>query len=384
MSDTGNCKKVDPRSTFSTGDPSCKKVVPPATFLDGLPATAGDRDGQYKEFRAVTDDLLFAKQFHSALEAVLKDDLNTNGERVMAWVIRTAWGHTSLYCVLPTGEPAYASDCARDLKINPGSVSRILAYKEQRGYLERRGIAKVIYPVIAPVLSPEEPEKVARDATYAAFFDDWKVANASTYEELLVAEATRNRIRKLVLAAWHLVKRPQRTADASLDKIPEDFKEASSSDLFVAPEATTTPFDPEPPAPAVALEAGIIRMFVGAGKDNPTPRQIAEAIAALPDDPEAHAAFLESLRPKMARVRHPGILMSLVSGFNVGWPAERERRKREKRDAEDRAAEQVRLEEEARAWIAAHSDEYDDRMPARREAGSERNEDDKAKGQGNG
>ncbi len=91
---------------------------------------------------------------------MLKDKLNTNGERVMAWVIRMAWGHTSLYCVLPTGEPAYASDWARDLKINPGTVSRILAFKEQRGYLERRGVAKVIYPVIAPVLAPDEPEKL--------------------------------------------------------------------------------------------------------------------------------------------------------------------------------------------------------------------------------
>ena len=98
---------------------------------------------------------------------------------------------------------------------------------------------------------------------------------------------------------------------------------ASSSVLFppLVPQTTTTPgasepiSTPEPPAPTLGHQ--IARTFVEAGKDNPTAAQLALAIAALNPHPDAPRLFVETLKDKIARVNHPGILPMLVKGFNA-------------------------------------------------------------------
>ena len=400
---------------MTPGDPSCKKVDPPSTFSEtGIPATSGDQDAQYRELEQTTAGLKFGKAFHTALEAAMTDKTLTNGERVMTWVMRRSFASYSLYCVNPDRTPAYAADCARELNLNPGTVSHILDFKKRRGYIDRVGTAKVIYPVIAPVLSPV-PEKVECDATYAEFLEGWKVANASTWQELENAESTAKRIRKIVLAAWHALQRPQRTGDASLYKIPEDFDldlEASSSAAASFEDATTTPIDPpaeagtppEPSASLPSLEAEVVLVFVEAGKDTPTPTQLAAAVEALDPHPDAGRLFLDNLRGKIARVRHPGALLGLVRDFNVGLPVLLQMELRRRRPEPERSppgmAEAIAARcgegsvESFRLVTGNPEADADDlfremdairaefALPARREAGSERNEEEEAKEQG--
>jgi hypothetical protein len=70
-----------------------------------------------------------------------------------------------------------------------------------------------------------------------------------------------------------------------------------------------------------AFKAELTRIFVEAGKDNPTAKQIREVAAALPDHPEAPDRFLQTLASKIVRIQHPGALVSVVEGFNARWPA---------------------------------------------------------------
>ncbi len=333
-------KKLTPPQLSPEEEASCKKVDPSTTSSEQTPGSIGNRELQYAEFQAASPSTgTWGKEFFGALEATMRDKLNTNGERVMAWVRRRSWGKYSLYCVLDDRSPAYAADCARELKLNPGTVSHILAFKESRGYLKRRGISKVIYPMMEPELGPE-PEKVEHEAAYAAFIEGWKVANATTFEELEVAEATVKRIKKVVLAAWHKVQREQQNGGASLLPLtqPDSSDSSSSSSVVVEiPAATTTTV----PASEFNPREELILAFVNGGRDSPTPKQADEALAALPSHPDAAREFIAGLRGRMDIIRSPGILKSAVEGFVAAWPLkleelEKARKEKERADAIDR------------------------------------------------
>lgn len=164
-----------------------------------------DRSQQRREYDEATAGLKFTKDFMTAIEAVMRDEMAPIGQRIMAWIKFTSWGRYSLFCINEDGTEAFQSDCARDLKIDRRRVSDTFRYFEARGYLERRGIAKVVYPSISPVLTGPDPSIVNMSEAHRTFLDLWCVQCAPDNKELQVHLAAVKRIikvRNAKEAAW--------------------------------------------------------------------------------------------------------------------------------------------------------------------------------------
>ena len=72
--------------------------------------------------------------------------------------------------------------------------------------------------------------------------------------------------------------------------------------------------------PDADFKQAVIAAFVDLGKPHPTPAQIREVDALLPDHAFARPAFLESLRKAMPRIKTPGVLPGHTRGFLDAWP----------------------------------------------------------------
>jgi len=173
-------------------------------------------DADFRErrgaFESATAGITFTKDFNPALEAVMYDPLETIASRVLAWIKRTSWGNQSLYCIRPRNDSdkdgrlmswteAFQVDCARDLGIDKRRVSAAMSYFVRRGYAEMRGTAKMIYPIVSPVLA-DPPNKDEKSAEYRTFLQDWKVSHSTDFQELEVACSTVKRLRKVLLCAY--------------------------------------------------------------------------------------------------------------------------------------------------------------------------------------
>jgi hypothetical protein len=199
------------------------------------------RKANRDEFEAATGGIYFTKDFNTALEAIMADELASNGQRVLSWIKRRAWGNYCLYCTKDDGTPAIQADCARELNLNKGAVSAIVKYLEDRDYVRPEG--KLLYPVIAP--NPGgKPQKVTSAITFQSFLENWKVANATTFHELAVADAIAKRIRLVIHGEYRRFRRSQQTAAPPLNETvqtPEDYKEEETngrtSSVVAAPPA---------------------------------------------------------------------------------------------------------------------------------------------------
>lgn len=263
------------------GDASCKKVADPATFSDA-PASVGNRDKQYKEYTGEFQGRPYALMANTELEATMNDRILPIVTRVKAWIIRKSRGNLCLYCVNDDRNPAYQVDCAKELGLSEPTVSKTMKFLEQRGHLDRRGPAKILYSVLEPVLGPD-PVKHANDPAYQDFFENWKVASQASFEEMetalaakKVAESTIKKIKKLIESDYRELRRAQETAGHDVykaidtkDSKQEDFeaapfpapehlyKPSASSSPSVSSEPTTTvaavveiaPRTPAPPPP---------------------------------------------------------------------------------------------------------------------------------------
>lgn len=168
--------------------------------------------GGRKAFDEATKGLNFTKDFHTALEAVMHDPTETNGNRFMAWLKRRSWGKYRLYAMTDENQPATQADCERELGIDKRIISNLVAYYERRGYLYRD--EKVLCPVIAPQPGPAL-EKVTRSPDFAKFLDEWKVAHSSDFEALEVARSTVKRLRKVILSQYKRWLAPRTTNAAT-------------------------------------------------------------------------------------------------------------------------------------------------------------------------
>lgn len=205
------------------------------------------------DYEKATKGLIFTKDFQTRQEAVMHDRLATVGERVMAWILRRSWGQYALYAVTDSGEPAFQRDCAQELGIDKKAVSHAVAYYRKRGYLEIRG--KFLYPVISPALSSPDPDP-KKSEEYATFFEQWKVANSSDFQELEVARSTIKRITKVVLTEYKKFRQQATKAGASLLETNETNREEPPSISQPSPEVPPVEVHESPPKPAGRPEGG--------------------------------------------------------------------------------------------------------------------------------
>ena len=81
---------------------------------------------------------------------------------------------------------------------------------------------------------------------------------------------------------------------------------------------------PNAKTPDPEFSRDVIAAFVKGAKSSPTSRQILDLQRAIPDEPQARAAFLPYLREKMSRIRHPGLLPDVAEEFTAAWTARAE------------------------------------------------------------
>jgi hypothetical protein len=283
---------------------------------------------------------------------------NTVAERVLAWAKLRAWGNYSDFAVDEDLRPLVQIDCAAQLGLTKQLVNNAVRAWVARGYIRMEG------RMICPIDAPERKESDAgsnagtdRSPSYRAFLETWAVNHPDEYREF---EQVKERLRTLqsrILHEYRTAKRqsptpviiedeghprqqpevthandaksptPATNASAiSIEEVFEGLEElltAASSSTSAPPDtpAASEPSGATTTTTALDFSSEIIRIFVEAGKDNPTKKQIREVASALPDHPEAPARFLETLKAKISRIRHPGGLMIVVEGFIARWPA---------------------------------------------------------------
>jgi hypothetical protein len=154
------------------------------------------------QFEEATRELHFTKDFNPALEAIMRDSRASIGERVLAWTKRQAWGNFYLYCVKDNGEPVFQVDCAAELGVDKRRVCGAVKHLVARGYIEMRGTAKLLFPVIRPHLDGPPRDASEKSAEYQTFLQDWRVAHSADFSELEVARSTVARIRKVLLSDY--------------------------------------------------------------------------------------------------------------------------------------------------------------------------------------
>jgi hypothetical protein len=160
---------------------------------------------------------------------------------------------------------------------------------------------------------PEDPEERAEAVRFL------ELRSTAWKERLLVVKTEERELLRQGLSSRGIIidKKNQKNRRKELS--------SSSSEQPVEPDPpplTEQPIEPTTTAPALeSLESRIVRVFFDAGKDNPSPKQMREAVGRLPADPRAGDAFLESLESKIERIKHGGGLESAMSTFLLGWPA---------------------------------------------------------------
>jgi hypothetical protein len=111
------------------------------------------------------------------------------------------------------------------------------------------------------------------------------------------------------------------TGAAAASEIHSDSGESSSSFAEPTTPASTTESNSEPERmPDAKFSEELTRIFVKAGKDNPTRKQTREVIVTLVDHFQAPAQFLRTVQSKIEKLKHPGVLPDVVAGFNDRWP----------------------------------------------------------------
>jgi len=199
-------------------------------------ATAQARERRAKaraDYDELTQELLFVKEFHSHNLAIMQDPFEVIATRVLTWARRYAWGEYSLFAIAVDGQPKYQVDCCRELGLKPRTVSKAVKYLQQRGYLEDQ--PKLIIPVIAPVLSGPAPEADAKSPEWGAFLALWEVAHSTEFEQLEVARATVNQIRKVRLSEYKKWREQETKARASLLEIARQQPDHGDGSKLLSP-----------------------------------------------------------------------------------------------------------------------------------------------------
>lgn len=193
-------------------------------------------NGRRQEYEQATKDLRFTKDFNESIEAVMRDELEPASVRVLAWLKRRAWGNYSLYCVGDDGESLFQCDCSAELNIDKRRVSKTMQYLERRGYLGRHGNAKLLYPILSPVLGGPDSSIVKKSPAWATFLDEWKVAHVEDFSEYEVAYATYERIKKVLLADYKRWKNGATNGGASINESTEREIERESKQASISVE----------------------------------------------------------------------------------------------------------------------------------------------------
>jgi hypothetical protein len=283
--------------------------------------------GLYAEFEAATKPpFKFTKYSNASLEAIMRDEMATIGQRFLAWLMRRSWGEYRLFAVQEDGvTPAIQRNCCADLGIDKTSLSRTVAYYEKRGYIRCEG--KLLIPVLVPDLETK-PSAVENSEGFATFLEEWKVANSADFDELKVARATLKRLNKVVLSDYKKWRASRNNAGASLleiDKTPKaetppktappaSRRQPEAINKREEPEpkkensrkATTTKPPDEVPAGGYASDrdelVALMKSTLGRTPDQKAVRTITEAIELRSG---CLREYLDDIRPRLDRLRNP-------------------------------------------------------------------------------
>jgi len=151
------------------------------------------------EYERVTEFQTFSKDFNTALDALMRDELASPAQRVLAYIKRYSWGEYSLWAIGADGHPLYQKHCGERLGLKKRVISKAVAYLQERGYLVKQ--PKLLYPVIAPQLTAPDPQ-TKKSKAYATFLDNWKVANAGDFQRWEDARAVDKHFKKVVHAEF--------------------------------------------------------------------------------------------------------------------------------------------------------------------------------------
>jgi hypothetical protein len=133
-----------------------------------------------------------------------------------------------------------------------------MSFLEQRGHIERRGIAKVLYLPLDPVAAPD-PVKLIDDPDFQSFLENWKVAAGVTLIKELeaamqarkVADSVIRNVKKVAAIAYRESRLAQQNG-AHIRNIDledsVDLKTAAAAAVSVTEEAPA-PRQPTPPPP---------------------------------------------------------------------------------------------------------------------------------------
>jgi len=143
------------------------------------------RDKRYADFAtAMEGEKLFVRDVFSAVDPIIADKFNEVAWRVLEWIKRHSWGRLCLYCIAEDGTVLLQADCARDLELSKGTISKTVKYLCLRGYIRVEG--KMLYPVLSP--KPDPPEKVSQRETFSEFLDYLKVSQQETFQAFKAAK----------------------------------------------------------------------------------------------------------------------------------------------------------------------------------------------------
>ena len=104
---------------------------------------------RFKTFYESNGSNPYTTVFNSHLDVRMKTNVFGVVERVLDWTVRKSWGHHSNHAVKsPDGEPAGQADCAKELGVSKGAVSKAVRSLVEAGHMTVQG--RLLFPVREP------------------------------------------------------------------------------------------------------------------------------------------------------------------------------------------------------------------------------------------
>lgn len=167
--------------------------------------------------------LQFTVVFNTAIESLISNSQVPIEWRVLAFIWRMSWGHSSDFAVDSIGGKRIGQTvCAEALHVDKRRVSDAVVLLRGMGYL-LPGTGHALYPSdrLPGVDSSAKPvSKVRALADFSVFLDLWRTRAPTDFQELESAEATVKRLKIIRLGHYRMWKRERTKGGPSLYPTP--------------------------------------------------------------------------------------------------------------------------------------------------------------------